>query len=344
MRKKLNVGDLQASDIVKDMAEILNIKYEENHNEYCLKIPKKIGSGYVKATCFENGIGVVESDYVLKKELHFELKKGVVHPLKIMFCRESSFEHKFINEEELKIVNRLESIMTSSTPNDNHYFKIPANTQICIFSLEINRKLFEEKIESYVSEMNDELVGVFRDLNGINKFFHKGHYSLEIAKFIEEFTDCDLEEDFMKSVFLEAKAYEILIHYLKQYLDDLNTPKKRKLLRKSTIESIEEAVHIIKNEIANIDSIAILAKRVGLNQNTLQNGFQHLYKCTVKGYIKNYRIEKAKELLEISDLNVTEITYRIGINSRSYFSKIFKKRYGITPKAYLDKSRLDKSA
>ncbi|OEK07333.1 transcriptional regulator [Flavivirga aquatica] len=344
MSKKLTIRDLEASDVIKDMADILNINFDVKHNEYCLKIPKKIGSGYIKATCFDNGIGVLESDYLLKKELHFEHKKGVVHPLKIMFNRESSFEHEFTEDTETHAINRLESVMISRTPTNNHIFKIPANTQICTFSLEINRKLFEEKIESFISNMNEELVHVFRDLNGINKFYYKGHYSLEIAKLIEEFTECDLEEDFMKSVFLEAKANEILIHYLQQYLDDLNTPEKRKILRQSTIESIENAVKIIKDEIANIDSIAVLAKRVGLNQNILQSGFRHLYNSTVKEFIKNYRIEKAKELLENSDLNVTEITYRIGINSRSYFSKIFKKRYGITPKAYLNKSRHNKSA
>ncbi|WP_452598373.1 helix-turn-helix domain-containing protein [Pontimicrobium sp. MEBiC01747] len=344
MSKKLNISDLEASDVIKDMADILNINYDVNNNEYCLKIPKKIGSGYIKATCFDNGIGVLESDYILKKELHFELKKGIVHPLKIMFCRESYFEHEFTEDNDTHTISRLESVMLSSTPTNNHIFKIPANTQICIFSIEINRKSFEEKIEAFIANMNDELVNVFRDLNGINKFYYKGHYSLEIAKFIEEFTDCDLEEDFMKSVFLEGKCYEILIHYLQQYLDDLNTPGKRKILRQSTIESIEEAVQIIKNEIATIDSITVLSKRVGLNQNTLQSGFRHLYNSSVKEYIRNHRIEKAKELLENSDLNVTEITYKIGINSRSYFSKVFKKRYGITPKAYLDKSRHNKSA
>ncbi|MDD7885431.1 AraC family transcriptional regulator [Flavivirga sp. 57AJ16] len=344
MSKKIKIGDLEASDVIKDMADALNIDYDVDHNEYCLKIPKTMGSGFIKATCFDHGIGVIESDYLLKKALHIELKKGAVHPLKIMFNRKSDFLHEFKEGDKVHTIKRLESVMLSSAPTNNHLFKIPANTQICIFSLQINRKLFEEKIEAFVSNMNDELVNVFRDLNGINTFYHQDHYSLEIAKFIEEFTQCDLEEDFMKSVFLEGKTYEILTLYLQEYLDNLNTPEKQKILRQSTIESIEKAVKIIKNEIANIDSITVLSKRVGLNQNTLQQGFRHLYKSSVKEFIKNYRLEKAKELLENSDLNVTEITYKIGISSRSYFSKIFKNRFGITPKAYLDKSRYNKSA
>ena len=343
MSKKLQIKDMEVSDIVKDMANSLNIDYEINHNENCIRIPKEQGSGFVRAITFDSGVGVLEFNCFLKKTFLFELERSAVHPLKLIFNRESPFVHEFTEDEETHTINRLESVMTSSTPTNNHIFKIPANTSISLFSIEVNRKLFEEKIDAFLANMNDDLVNLFRDVNGVNSFYYKGHYSLEIAKFIEEFTECELE-GFMKSVFLEGKAYEILIHQLQQYLDDLNTPEKRKILRQSTIESVKEAASIIEEEIASIDNINVLAKRVGINQNTLQNGFQHLYKSSVKEYIRNHRIEKAKKLLETSDLNVTEITYAIGISSRSYFSKIFKKRYGITPKAYLDKSRSNKSA
>lgn len=61
MKEKLNVSDLEASDVIKDMANILNINLDVNHNEYCLEIPKRLGSGFIKATCFDNGIGILES-------------------------------------------------------------------------------------------------------------------------------------------------------------------------------------------------------------------------------------------------------------------------------------------
>ena len=343
MGKNLKVTDVAVSNIVIDMAKSLGIDYEVDHNEYCLRIPESLGSGYVKAYTFDDGIGVIESDYFLKSDLVFELERGVIHPLKIMFNRESAFHHKFDSDKEFKEIKSLESLIVSSTPTDNHTFLIPKDTPICIFSLEINRKLFEKKIEDFIPNMNEDLISLFRDINGIVQFFYNGYYSLDISELMVEFTECELE-GFMRSVFLEGKAYEILINQLQQYLDDLNTPEKRKILRQATIESLKEAVQIIENEIDAIDNISILAKRVGLNQNTLQSGFQHLYKSSVKEFIKNYRFEKAKELLETSDLNITQITYKIGINSRSYFSKIFKDRYGVSPKAYQAKARSTKSA
>ena len=48
----------------------------------------------------------------------------------------------------------------------------------------------------------------------------------------------------------------------------------------------------------------------------------------------SHAIEKTKEYLENTDLNITEISYKVGINSRSYLSKLFKEKYNITPKEY----------
>ncbi|WP_246848925.1 AraC family transcriptional regulator [Aquimarina sp. U1-2] len=338
MRKKIKIRDHTTHNVIFELAQSLGVEYDKSDHECCVQIPKEIGSGYVRSFQFDFGVGVIETDYLLKKDLHFELKKGVVHPLKILFNRESGFFHKFENDQDFNEVKRLENAMISSTTKNNHIFKIPANTPICIFSLEINRKKFEQKIESFLPEMNEDLIDLFRDVNGIKLFFYKKYYSLDISKFISEFVECELS-GFMRYVYLEGKAYEILTHQLKQYLDDLNEPEKRLILRQATIESIEEAVAIIKDEIDSIGSIVNLAQRVGLNQNTLQNGFKHLYNTSVNEYIKNHRIETAKELMESSDLNITQITYKVGINSRSYFSKLFKKRFGVNPKQYLNQVR-----
>lgn len=338
MANKIEIHDQSVSQVIIDLANNLGVEHETSHNECCLRLPEKFGSGYIKSYEFDFGVGVLEIDCLFKKDFRLDFEKQIVHPLKMIFNRESSFYHKFEDNVKFQEIRRLENAMVSSTQHNNHVFKIASNTPMCIFCIEINRKKFEEKIESFLPEMNEDLIDLFRDVNGVNKFYHKSYYSLEISKFISEYTDCE-DTGFMRKVYLEGKTYEILTHQLRQYLDDLNEPIKRLILRKATIESIEQAISIIKDEIENMDNVVSLAKRVGLNQNTLQNGFKQLYKTSVNEYIRNFRIEKAKDLMETTDLNITQITYRIGINSRSYFSKLFKKRFKVTPKQYIDKTR-----
>lgn len=331
-----NLKELNVIDVVKDIAHRLGIDFQEENNEICLDIPEEAGTGHIKAIRFSHGVGLMDVDIRLKNEVRFELNQSLVQPLEIIFNRESPLLHEFDGQEKKTEIKHLESAIFSCNSKYGNVLTLKANDPVCFFNLEINRKLFEEKIESFLPEMNEDIEGLFRDVNGINLFFHKGHYSLDIAQCIEEI-NCSEDTGFTKSVFIEGKCYEILAHHLRQYIDDASPDEKRTILRQSTVVKIEEAANIINENLEQNTSIIALAREVGLNQNTLQNGFQSLFKLSVKEYIQNKRMEMARHLMETTTLNITEITYRIGINSRSYFSKLFKQRYAISPKQYIQK-------
>jgi AraC-like DNA-binding protein len=52
--------------------------------------------------------------------------------------------------------------------------------------------------------------------------------------------------------------------------------------------------------------------------------------------LKEYRLEKAKELLRKGEFNIAQITFEAGFTSPSYFTKCFKKKFGLLPMAYLE--------
>lgn len=84
-------------------------------------------------------------------------------------------------------------------------------------------------------------------------------------------------------------------------------------------------------------------KNINLNDvaaavNYSRSHFSFLFK-TVMGqtfieYLNRIRIEKATELLQSSDLSITDISYTVGFNTITNFNKNFKHYIGITPKAY----------
>ncbi|KAA2219838.1 helix-turn-helix domain-containing protein [Maribacter flavus] len=334
MAEKKELKELSLVDVVKDIAGRLKVDYETENNEICIDIPKESGTGTIMAMSFSHGVALMDLDVRLKEEVRFELNPSLVQPLEIIYNKESSFVHRFNGKEDAHEIRHLESAMISSNGKHSNMVILPAVEPICFFNIEINRKRFEEKIGDFLPDMDSDLEALFRDVNGVNLFFYKANYSLDIAKCIEEIKQCELS-GFPRSVFIEGKCYEIVAHHLRQYVDDSSDPDNRKILRQATVKKLEEAAEIISSELDQVDNIIALAKRVGLNQNTLQNGFQHLYGMSVNNYIRNERMEMAKGLMERTDLNITEITYKIGINSRSYFSKLFKERYAMTPTQYL---------
>lgn len=52
--------------------------------------------------------------------------------------------------------------------------------------------------------------------------------------------------------------------------------------------------------------------------------------------LKDFRLEKAKELMKKQNYSISQITFEAGFTSPSYFTKCFKAKYGLLPMAYID--------
>ncbi|HPU62820.1 MAG TPA: helix-turn-helix transcriptional regulator, partial [Mobilitalea sp.] len=61
---------------------------------------------------------------------------------------------------------------------------------------------------------------------------------------------------------------------------------------------------------------------------------------SLKNYINEYRIERAKELLLTSDKSISDIAEAVGFDNFSYFSTLFKKVTGLSPKEFKDNHNL----
>lgn len=343
MNKSYRISGETAEKLICSLAKNFSMDYAVDNNEYCFDVPEGMGSGYFRSIQFSHGVNVLEFDVFLKKTTSITFEKEAINSLRLLFNGDSAIKHLRDANKNGNKVTKLQRVMLSNGVSNTHTISLNKLNPTSVFIININRKEFEEKIDAFSEDLSEELALIFKDLNGVNCVHNQDYYPLEISKLIEEFKTCELDE-FMKPVFLEGKAYEILTSQIQYYSDNLKGKHTKKLLRKSTIEKIEKAVDIIKKELDIRINVHKLAKRVGLNQNTLQSGFKILFKTSVNEYIKNYRLELAKTLLENSELNITEITYKIGINSRSYFSKLFKERYGISPNDYLIQMRKNKTA
>ncbi len=61
---------------------------------------------------------------------------------------------------------------------------------------------------------------------------------------------------------------------------------------------------------------------------------------TPKGFVKNFRLKRAVQLLDDSDLKVSQIAYKCGFKDYRYFTKVFKSQYQMTPKEYREDKRV----
>ncbi len=74
-----------------------------------------------------------------------------------------------------------------------------------------------------------------------------------------------------------------------------------------------------------------LARHLGMGERQLRRKFNSLFGKTPNQYIRVFRLERAKLLLEKNAGNVSEVCYMVGFNNVSYFSKCFKEQFDVLP-------------
>lgn len=81
--------------------------------------------------------------------------------------------------------------------------------------------------------------------------------------------------------------------------------------------------------------IAQIALEYGMTPQKFRSYFKMLTSRTPKEYLIDCKVERAKELLETGKYQVSQVAYMLGYDDVFYFSKLFKRKTGKTPKSYI---------
>lgn len=117
-----------------------------------------------------------------------------------------------------------------------------------------------------------------------------------------------------------------------------------------TVTSLDEkflnhAIEIVEKHMMNTDfNVEMLVKEMGLSRSNLYLKFKEITGLSSSEFIRNIRLKRAVQLFEKSDLSVKEIMYMTGFNTASYFSKCFKKQFGVIPSEYVRQMKNNKEA
>ena len=94
---------------------------------------------------------------------------------------------------------------------------------------------------------------------------------------------------------------------------------------------IKKAYAYINLHISENFSLEDVAESVGVSHFYLSKLFREETNETFINYLTDQRLDKAKQLLQETDLSVKEITSSCGYNDQNYFSKLFKNKFGVSP-------------
>lgn len=126
----------------------------------------------------------------------------------------------------------------------------------------------------------------------------------------------------------EAQRETLKINLLKSGLELLDD--KRSILIEKIKNVVTEMVHY-NDELPKVNYSDYISEKLGYDYTYLANIFSEVKGTTIQQYIINHKIERVKEFLLYDELNLTEISYKLGYSSVAHLSNQFKKVTGLTP-------------
>ena len=101
---------------------------------------------------------------------------------------------------------------------------------------------------------------------------------------------------------------------------------------------LEKVTQIINKNLSdtffNVDS---LSEELHMSRSSLHRKIKGISELTPNDFIQLVRLKRAADLLKEGSYRISEICFLVGFNSSSYFSKSFKKQFGMSPKDFVKK-------
>lgn len=199
------------------------------------------------------------------------------------------------------------------------------------FTLEISK----EKVWKILDKINEEfsmpkLVKQDKELSDIDIYCgNGGKYVLSALKQIQYLMSEDIR---YKDYWLGLKIEELILCCLQSNMHDALVHSYKENC--SIDHPLAYAISYIKENLSMSIDMNILADKACMSKSTFFRQFKLHFGITPNKYIHMQRIEKAKKLLEKRKLSVSEIAYKLGYSSPSYFTAQFERIVSSSPTNY----------
>ena len=204
--------------------------------------------------------------------------------------------------------------------------------------LDLLRETKDEQVEVIVIHLYPEVLKKLYtgDIPAIIKKQHNSKGSQVvvstdiIAKFIDSLEFYFQNPSLVNNDLLELKIKELILLLVQSKNINSILELVADLYSANTVQVRE----VIELHLYSNLKLEQLAKLCNLSLSTFKREFRKEFDNSPTNYINDKRLEKAKELLSITNLPIGEIAYETGFQDSLYFTRLFKNKIGIPPSTY----------
>jgi AraC family transcriptional regulator len=133
------------------------------------------------------------------------------------------------------------------------------------------------------------------------------------------------------NLYADSLANLLAIQLLREYSSD-SLPPAKQYVNGLTNKKLTLILDLIESDLSEDLSLKVLANAAGLSEYHFLRLFKQSTGLTPHQYVISQRIERAKELLQKTQMTITEIAYLLGFSTPAHFTHHFRRKTGITPR------------
>lgn len=98
---------------------------------------------------------------------------------------------------------------------------------------------------------------------------------------------------------------------------------------------LKQVIKVVEDKMADTDfNIDVVAESLAMSQKTFYRKFKSLTGLTPVEFVRDMRMQRAKQLLDSGGSNISEVAYNVGFSNPKYFSTCFREKYHVSPSEY----------
>lgn len=308
--------------------------YEIERTEARLEWLKEIGKGSVRFAYLRSGLQISVEDQQMKEDLVLQGQHLHTDPLKFYFLISGEVSGIVGWQVSPFVLQRGQNCLTACGGDRAQMTYYADRAYLAVTIL-----LAPEFLRAFLEGKSDFPQPLLQAIEpSAETFFHAGLTSPAMQIVLHQILHCPYEGA-IAQIYIESKALELVALKLAQISEGKQLLSKNVPLQPRDLDCIHNAKDILMGNIESPPSLLELAKKAGINDYKLKIGFREVFGTTVFGYLRNQRMEQARQLLLEQQMNVSEVAQTVGYASLSRFSTAFKHYFGITPKTYQKNSR-----
>ena len=333
---EIQITNMAGSDILEQLQGPLEGTVTKQWGESILHFDGDYGNGTIRSISFDWGIALIDYDVHFKQDTKIIFNVPEVKPIAFIFISDGQVEYTNTENGIAQNFERYQNIIVSTKSHTKETYLFPQNVGVKVNFIYVTRTEYKKKKNNNLTYLDDDLIEAFNHNSGPDHFKHLGNFSLKIADQITQLQK-SYDSGIIRSLSIEGQLNLILAQQLLEHHKHQKGENVFESINRTDIKKIHDLSAYIVDHIGEPLTIATLTDISGLSARKLQTGFQVLYSKSVNEYVRHLKLELSRDYIRNSDDSISEIVYKIGFKSRSYFSKIFFEKYGLRPVEYRSK-------